>query len=178
MSRLRLGAATLATLATVAVLLVGCASSSKNSLTDATDTTASVSGATTSGDSNSAVSSTKEITPTSGDAVPGLSGQCKEKLASYRGKVAQLGSQPNAYKDLVPLLKGLLSGAPADVQAAALPTLNAFGKMAALIDKYNGDMAKASKDPDFATIGAAMSTADSKAANKKIEDWLKSTCGG
>ena len=173
MSRLRLGAATLAT---VAMLLAGCSADSKNVVTGATVTTASASGTTASAAHDSAVTTT--TTPTSGGALSGLSGKCKEKFASYLAKVAQLGSQPTAYKDLVPLLKELLSGAPADVQAAAKPTLDAFGKMAALIDKYKGDMAKASQDPDFAAIGQAMSTADSQTASKKIEDWLKSTCGG
>jgi hypothetical protein len=191
MSRLRLGAATLVT---AAVLLVGCASDSKKALTGTTETTANASGTTASaagsatttanGDTNttkavdnSAATTTQETTPTSGDALPGLSGKCKEKYASYLAKVGQLGSAPDTYKALVPLLNELLAGAPPDVQAAAKPTLDAFGKLAALIDKYNGDIAKASQDPDFAAVEQAMSSADARAADTKIEEWLKSTCG-
>ena len=176
MSRLRVGAAALAA---VAVLLAGCASSHKNTvIVGAAETTVGASGTTESAVHDSAVTTGNESTPTSRDALTGLSAKCKEKFAGYLAKVGQLGSQPNAYKDLVPLLKDLLSGAPADVQAAAKPMLDAFGKMAAVIDKYNGDIAKATQDPDFAAIGEAMSSADSRAASKKIDDWLKSTCGG
>ena len=193
MSRLRLGAATLAS---VAVLLAGCASNSTKTLTGPTETTAKAPGTTESaadgsattadnGDTNtttaadnSAATTTQENTPASGDAIPGLGGKCKEKFASYLAKVRQLGSAPNAYKDLVPVLNELLAGAPADVQAAAKPTLDAFGTFATLIDKYNGDIAKASQDPDFAAAEQAMSSADAQAASKKIDDWLKSTCGG
>lgn len=192
MSRLRLGGATLAT---VAVLLAGCASDSKKALTGTTKTTANASGTTASAAAgsatttantdtnttkavdNSAATTTQETTPTSGDALPGLSGKCKEKYASYLAKVGQLGSTPDTYKALVPLLNELLAGAPADVQAAAKPLLDAFGTFAALIDKYNGDIAKASQDPDFAVAEQAMSSADALAAGTKIEDWLKSTCG-
>ena len=192
MSRLRLGAATLAT---VAVLLAGCASNRK-ALTGTPDTTANPSvttasaadgnatttsngdaSATTAADDSSATT-TIETTQTSGDAFAGLSGKCKEKYAGYLAKVSQLGSNPGSYKDLVPLFNELLAGAPADVKAAAKPTIDAFVKFAALIDKYNGDIAKASQDPEFTAVEKSLSSSDTRAASKKVENWLKSTCGG
>ena len=117
-------------------------------------------------------------TPTSGDAFPGLSEKCKAKYASYLAKVKELGSNPARYKDLVPLFKEMLAGAPPDVQAAAQPSIEAFVKFSALIDKYSGDIAKASQDPEFVAVEESFTSADSKAASKKVEDWLKSTCGG
>ena len=192
MSRLRLGCATLVT---VAVLLAGCASSNK-ALTGTPETAANASVATASaadgsatttanGDSNTTMAAaepsattTVETTPTSGDALPGLSEKCQAKYASYLAKVKELGSNPARYKDLVPLLKELLAGAPPNVQAAAQPSLDAFVKFSALIDKYSGDIAKASQDPEFVAVEESFTSADSKAASKKVEDWLKSTCGG
>ena len=192
MSRLRLGCATLVT---VAVLLAGCASSNK-ALTGTPETAANASVATASaadgsatttanGDSNTTMAAaepsattTVETTPTSGDAFPGLSEKCQAKYASYLAKVKELGSNPARYKDLVPLFKELLAGAPPDVQAAAQPSIDAFVKFSALIDKYSGDIAKASQDPDFVAVEESFSSADSKAASKKVEDWLTSTCGG
>ena len=192
MSRLRLGCATLVT---VAVLLAGCASSNK-ALTGTPETAANASVATASaadgsatttanGDSNTTMAAaepsattTVETTPTSGDAFPGLSEKCQAKYASYLAKVKELGSNPARYKDLVPLFKELLAGAPPDVQAAAQPSIDAFVKFSALIDKYSGDIAKASQDPEFVAVEESFTNADSKAASKKVEDWLKSTCGG
>jgi ABC-type Fe3+-hydroxamate transport system substrate-binding protein len=212
MSRLRVGAATLAA---VAVLLAGCTSDNTKTLTGPTETTANAPRTTptiaaaspvtttANADTNTTIAAASPVTTTAngdtsttivadnsaattaqvatppGDATVGLGGKCKELFASYLAKVGQLGSSPNAYKDLVPLLTELLSGAPADVQAAAKPTLDAFGKLAALIDKYNGDIAKASQDPDFAAVEQAMgSNGDDKASSNKVDDWLKSTCGG
>jgi hypothetical protein len=119
-----------------------------------------------------------ETPPISGDAFPGFSEKCKAKYASYLAKVKELGSNPARYKDLVPLFKELLAGAPPDVQAAAQPSLDAFVKFSALIDKYSGDIAKASQDPEFVAVEESFTSVDSKAASKKVEDWLKSTCGG
>ncbi len=220
MSRLRLGAASLAS---VAVLLAGCASNSTKPLTGPTHTTANAPSTTASADGNATTTTvaagpasttvngdtittavadgpasttangdtnataaadggaevtTQETAPASGDAFPGLSGQCKAKYANYLAKVSQLASGPETYKELGPLLNELLAGAPADVQAAAKPVLDAFAKFAAIIDKYNGDIVKASQDPDFAMIETSLSSADTQAAGKKVEDWLKSTCGG
>ena len=126
----------------------------------------------------SAATTPIDTTPTSGDAFPGFSEKCKAKYASYLAKAKELGSNPARYKDLVPLLKELLAGAPPDVQAAAQPSLDAFVKFSALIDKYNGDIAKASQDPEFVAVEQSFTSADSKAASKKVEDWLKSTCAG
>ena len=187
MSRLCRGAGTLAA---VTVLLAGCGSSSKPlaSTRETVETTASAADGsattTANGDTNatsavadSGASPTVETTPTS-DAFSGLSAKCKEKYASYLAKVKALGSSPTSYKDLVPLFKELLAGAPPDVQAAAQPSLDAFTKFSALIDKYNGDIAKASQDPDFAAIEGSFTSADSQANSKKVDDWLRSTCGG
>ena len=141
---------------------------------------------TANGDSNTTMAvdepsatTTVETTPTSGgDAFPGFSEKCKAKYASYLAKVKELGSNPARYKDLVPLFKELLAGAPPDVQAAAQPSIDAFVKFSALIDKYSGDIAKASQDPEFVAVEESFTSVDSKAASKKVEDWLKSTCGG
>ena len=182
MSRLHLGATTLAA---VTVLLAGCGSSSKplagtrETAASAAVTAASAAdgSATTTAAADSGASPTVDTTPTS-DALSGLSAKCQEKYASYLAKVKAIGSSPANYKDLVPLFKELLAGAPPDVQAAAQPTLDAFTKFSALIDKFNGDIAKASQDPDFAAVEQSFSSADAQANSKKVEDWLKSTCGG
>ena len=189
MLRLRLGCATLAAVA----VLAGCASSNK-ALTGATATTdngplttaiapveAPVA-TTANGNTNTTIAAdgsetTVDTTPTSGDVFPGFSEKCKAKYADYLAKAKELGTNPARYKDLVPLFKELLAGAPPDVQAAAQPSLDAFVKFSALIDKYNGDIAKASQDPEFVAIEQSFSSADAKAASKKVEDWLKSTCG-
>ena len=141
-------------------------------------TTANADSSTTMTVAEPSATTTVETTPPSGDVFPGLSEKCKAKYASYLAKAKELGSNPAKYKDLVPLLKELLVGAPPDVQAAAQPSLDAFVKFSALIDKYSGDIAKASQDPEFAAVEQSFTSADSKAASKKVEDWLKSSCGG
>lgn len=82
-----------------------------------------------------------------------------------------------AFETIEPLIGSLQANAPADVAADVDTLSEPLNGLIALLRSYDWDFEAAFADPEYATLGEALDSAESTDAENSMNAWALDTCG-